>query len=74
LRTEILGGQDADGLPITGVVSDLRQQVEGINANLGNKLKRMESSQPTRVREIVTHEMDARRGMVARLLAWVTGR
>lgn len=72
LRTEILGGQDADGLPIPGVVSDLRQQVEGINANLGRKLASVQR-QAGNIPEHVTRVLDARKSTPARLWAWMTG-
>tara|TARA_R110002095_G_C4251957_1_gene240463 strand:- start:51604 stop:52224 length:621 start_codon:yes stop_codon:yes gene_type:complete len=72
LRVEILGGQDADGLPIPGVVSDLRQQVEGINANLGRKLASVQR-QAGNIPEHVTRVLDARKSTPARLWAWMTG-
>tara|TARA_R110002094_G_scaffold220250_1_gene192798 strand:- start:32839 stop:33474 length:636 start_codon:yes stop_codon:yes gene_type:complete len=72
LRVEILGGQDADGLPITGVVSDLRQQVEGINTNLGRKLATVQR-QAGNIPEHVTRVLDARKSTPARLWAWMTG-
>lgn len=39
LRAQVLGGKDVNGLPIVGAVSELRQQVEGINTNLANSIK-----------------------------------
>ena len=80
LRTEILGGTDPDGLPITGVLADLRQQVEGINANLGNKVgsfsKRvgdLESSQVPVARAAVRKILASQPRGLKRVWRWMTG-
>ena len=73
LRTEILGGNDADGLPIAGVVSDLRQQVEGINSNLGRKIMSLSSSGVNVARQVAHEVVDARRNVWSRLWDRMTG-
>lgn len=46
LRSDIFGGPaDAGGMPKRGALTDLREQVEGINTNLGKRVKAVEGSQ-----------------------------
>lgn len=79
LRTELLGGSADDGMPVPGRLSELRQQVEGINSGICNKVKRLESrneqilklSAQRAAERAVVAELDKRSGWWQRFVRWV---
>jgi hypothetical protein len=78
LRAQILGGNmPGDGMPVIGELSELRQQVEGINSRLGQRLDRMEQREGVALRLIA--ERAARRivrqeSLLRRFWAWIRRR
>lgn len=56
LRAEMLGGSDVDGMPIVGAVSELRQQVEGINSNLSRRVDSASRAFPSIARAVYCEE------------------
>lgn len=63
LRAEILGGTTSGAMPVAGALSELRQQVEGINSTLGNKVSRLTREAndavrtPDQIRSLVRMEL-----------------
>lgn len=80
LRAEILGGSlPGDGLPVEGALSELRQQVEGINTRVMSELGRLANMDRVSLRVIaegaarreLRNELAQRRSLWDRLVGWL---